>query len=62
MNTPLCDSCYQQEDDNGILLQLLKAKVSTDESTGIRILDCDKGVFSQEGGCIIAKDGNRLHN
>ena len=59
--TPLYDSCYQQEDDNDILLQLLKAKVSTDESTGIRILDCDKDVFRQEGGCVIAKDGDRLH-
>ena len=58
---PPYDSCYQQEDDNGILLQLLKAKVSTDESTGIRILDCDKDVFRQEGGCVIAKDGDRLH-
>lgn len=59
---PPYDSCYQQEDDNDILLKLLKSKISTDESTGIRTLDCDKGVFSQEGGCIIAKDGNRLHN
>lgn len=59
--TPLYDSCYQQEDDNGILLQLLKAKVSTDESTGVRIFDCDKDVFRQEDGCIIARDGDRLH-
>jgi len=54
-------SCYQQEDDNDILLQLLKAKISTDESTGVRTLDCDKDVFRQEGSCIIAGDGERLH-
>ena len=60
--TPLYDSWCQQEDDNGILLQLLKAKVSTDESAGIRILDCDKNLFRQEEGCVIARDGDRIHN
>ena len=59
--TPLYDSCYQQEDDNDILIELLKAKISTDESTGITTLDCDKDVFRQEDGCIIARDGDRLH-
>lgn len=59
--TPLYDSCYQQEDDNEILIKLFKAKISTDESTGIRTLDCDKDIFRQEGGCVIARDGNRLH-
>lgn len=59
--TPLYDSCYQQEDDNDILLQLLRAKISIDESTGIRTLDCDKDVFRQEDGCIIARDCDRLH-
>lgn len=44
-NTPLYNSWYQQEDDNDILLQLLRAKISIDESTGIRTLDCDKDVF-----------------
>ena len=60
--TPLYDSFYQQEDDNDILLQLLRAKISIDESTGIRTIDCDKDVFSQEGGCVIARDGDRLYN
>ena len=59
--TPLYDSCYQQEDDNDILLQLLKAKISIDKSTGIRTIDCDKDVFRQEGSCVIASDGDRLH-
>lgn len=59
--TPLYDSCYQQEDDNDILLQLLRAKISIDESTGIRTLDCDKDVCRQEGSCVIASDGDRLH-
>ncbi len=59
--TPLYDCCYQQEDDNDILLQLLKAKISTDEWIGGRTLDCDKDVFRQEGSCIIARDGDRLH-
>ena len=59
--TPLYDSFYQQEDDNDILLQLLRAKISIDESTGIRTLNCDKDVFRQEGSCIIARDGDRLH-
>ena len=31
-NTPLYNSWYQQEDDNDILLQLLRAQISTDES------------------------------
>ena len=60
-NTPLCNSWYQQEDDNDILLQLLRAKISIDESTGIRIIDRDKDVFRQEDGCVIARDGDRLH-
>lgn len=59
--TPLYDSCYQQEDDNDILLQLLRAKISIDESTGIRTIDYDKDVFRQEGSCVIAGDGDRLH-
>ena len=59
--TPLYDSCYQQEDDNDILLQLLKANISIDESTGITSIDCDKDVFRQEDGCVIARDGDRLH-
>lgn len=59
--TPFYDSCYQQEDDNDILLQLLKSKISIDESTGIRTIDCDKDVFRQEGSCVIASDGDRLH-
>lgn len=58
---PLYDCCYQQADDNDILLQLLKARISIDESTGIRTIDCDKDVFRQEGGCVIARDGDRLH-
>lgn len=59
--TPLYDSCYQQEDDNEILIQLLKAKISTDESIGLRIIDCDKDIFRQEDGCVIARVGDRLH-
>ena len=59
--TPLYDSCYQQEDDNDILLQLLKANISTLERTGVTTLDCDKDVFRQEEGCVIARDGDRLH-
>lgn len=59
--TPFYDSCYQQEDDNDILLQLLKAKISIDKSTGIRTIACDKDVFRQEDGCVIARDGDRLH-
>lgn len=62
MNTPLYDSFYQQEDDNDILLHLLRAKISIDESTGIRTIDCDKDVFRQEGSCVIAGDGDRLYN
>lgn len=58
--TPLYDSCYQQEDDNDILIELLKAKISTDESIGITTLDCDKDVFRQEDGCVIARGGDRL--
>lgn len=61
MACPPYDSCYQQEDDNDILLQLLKAKISIDKSTGIRTIDCDKDVFRQEDSCIIAGDGDRLH-
>lgn len=59
--TPIYDSFYQQEDDNDILLQLLIAKISIDKSTGIRTIDCDKDVFRQEGSCVIAGDGDRLH-
>lgn len=59
--TPFYDSCYQQEDDNDILLQLLKSKISTDESIGSRTLDCDKDVFRQKGGCVIARNGDRFN-
>lgn len=59
--TPLYDCCYQQEDDNDILLQLLKANISTLERIGVTTLDCDKDVFRQEDGCVIARDGDRLH-
>lgn len=59
--TPFYDFCYQQEDDNDIMLQLFKSKISIGESTGIRTIDCDKDVFRQEGSCVIASDGDRLH-
>ena len=49
-------SCYQQEENNDILVQLLRANISIDKSTGITFIDCDKDVFRRKDDFVVARE------